>query len=175
MLSNLTGVLTVLLTEVLTEPLLADPLLSVLVFGLAAGAAAEVAASAAADAVAADDAPVAGLGLAGLGLGLVGGLGGHAIQSRSNSSDTYHAASMGPRLRLGGSSVWQGCGRVVAGSRLIGFESDCVARAVVQVAVVDDAAHLVRVICMRYDAVRMRCAYGARCGMRAGFQGGARP
>ena len=117
MLSNLTELLTELLTEVLTDPLLAGPLLSVLIFGLAAGAAAAVAASAAADAVAADDAPVAGLGLAGLGLGLVGGLGGHArgsaaIQSRSNSSDTYHAASMGPRLRLGGAVVWRGRGGI---------------------------------------------------------------
>ena len=44
----------------------------------------------AADAAAAADAPAAGLGLAGWRLGLLGGLGGHAaIQSRSNSSDTW--------------------------------------------------------------------------------------
>ena len=212
MLSSLTELLTQVLTELLTELLtevLAEPLLSVLIFGLVAAAAAAVAAGAAADAAgaagaagdaaAAADAAAAGLGLAGAGLGLTGGLGGHArgsaaIQSRSNSSDTYHAASTAStrlRLRLDGAVVWWGCGGVGAGSRLVGLESDLVARPVVQVAVVEDAAHLVRAVRMRCacgahavrmrcacgaHAVRMRCACGVQCGMRAVVQGGgARP
>ena len=187
MLSSLTELLTQVLTELLTELLtevLAEPLLSVLIFGLVAAAAAAVAAGAAADAAgaagaagdaaAAADAAAAGLGLAGAGLGLMGGLGGHArgsaaIQSRSNSSDTYHEASTAStrlRLRLDGAVVWWGCGGVGAGSRLVGLESDLVARPVVQVAVVEDAAHLVRAVRMRCacgaHAVRMRCACGAR-------------
>jgi hypothetical protein len=94
---------------------------------------------------------------------------------------------MGPRLSLGRAVVWRGCGGVVAGSRLIGLKSDCVALAVVQVAVVEDAAHLVCAVCSGMHGVcmlhvcmwevcgMMRCAYGAQCGMRAVIQGGARP